>query len=405
MISEENLMYALRNLRSKKGRSILTIISIFIGITTIFIFISFGLGLFSYVNDLTTGSAADKIIVQSKGVGAPGLDDTFKLRDSDLSVIEKVSGVIEVTGSSWGVAEIQKKKQKKFNFIASYDPKKPIIFDISGVNILEGRHLSPRETKKVILGYNYKIEDKIFMEPLEIGDSILLQGEKVDIVGFVEEIGNPTDDATIYVTKEYMIELFPKTDGTHSWIVAQVDVKNIEKIVEDIEKAVRKNKGQEKGKEDFYVQSFEELVASFSGAINLIIGFVILIALISVLVSAVNTANTMITSVIERTREIGVIKSVGAENSEILKIFLLESSILGVVSGILGVFVGWIVTFIAAVVLDNLGWGFLSPQYSFWLFIGLIIFAGLTGAISGITPAWRASKISAVDALRYEQLI
>jgi putative ABC transport system permease protein len=402
MISEENLMYALRNLKSKKGRSILTVLSIFIGIATIFIFVSFGLGLFSYVNELTTGSAADKIIIQSKGVGAPGLDDTFQLDDDDLSAIERVSGVIKATGTSWKVAEIQKGNQKKFNFIVGYDPKNSLIFEISDIDIVEGRHLSSGETKKVVLGYSYKVADKIFSSPLEIGDAVELQGEKVRIVGFVEEIGNPSDDASIYITEKYMGDLYPETVGTHSWIVAQVDVENIEKIVEDIEKAVRKSKDQEEGKEDFYVQSFEDLVASFSGALNLIIGFVVLIAFISVLVSAVNTANTMITSVIERTREIGVIKSVGARNSEILKIFLLESSTLGFVAGTLGVLIGFLVTSMAERILDNLGFGFLSPEYSIWLFLGLITFATLTGALSGIIPAWRASKINVVDALRYE---
>lgn len=402
MINKENINYAIRNLKVKRARSILTIVSIFIGITTIFIFISFGTGLFSYVEDLTTGSAADKIIIQGKGVGAPGLDDTFKLKEEDLSAVKKVSGVIEATGISWKVAEIQKRNEKKFNFIVGYDPKKPIIFDISDIKITEGRQLFSKDINKIILGHNYKIADKIFSKSLELGDTVEIQGEKVKIVGFVEEIGNPTDDASIYINEKYMEILYPETKETYSWIVAKVEVENIEKIVESTEKAVRKSKDQEEGKEDFYVQSFEELVASFSGALNLIIGFVILIALISVIVSAVNTANTMVTSVIERTREIGVIKSVGAKNSEILKIFLLESSILGFVAGTIGVIAGFLLTSISKNILQNLGFGFLKPEYSPALFIGLILFATITGAISGMVPAWRASKINAVDALRYE---
>ena len=112
--------------------------------------------------------------------------------------------------------------------------------------------------------------------------------------------------------------------------------------------------------------------------------------------------NTMITSVIERTKEIGVIKSIGAKNSEILKIFLFESSFLGLIAGVFGVLVGWGLTFIASGIIEGFGWGFLSPYYSTTLFIGLILFATFTGAISGVIPALNASRINAVDALRYE---
>ena len=110
----------------------------------------------------------------------------------------------------------------------------------------------------------------------------------------------------------------------------------------------------------------------------------------------------MITSVIERTKEIGVIKAVGAKNSELVKIFLFESATLGGIAGIIGVVVGYGVTSLAGSVLDSLGWGFLAPFYSWELFVGCILFATATGAISGVIPAIRASKVNTVDALRYE---
>ena len=150
------------------------------------------------------------------------------------------------------------------------------------------------------------------------------------------------------------------------------------------------------------MQSFEELIESFSNVLNIIIGFIILIALISVLVSAVNTANTMITSVLERYKEIGILKAIGAKNSDIFWIFLFESSFLGFVAGVLGVLLGWGFASLAGSVLTNLGWGFLAPYYSGYLFAGLILFATVTGAISGVIPAIRASKTNTVDALRYE---
>ena len=131
-------------------------------------------------------------------------------------------------------------------------------------------------------------------------------------------------------------------------------------------------------------------------------GFVILIALISVLVSAINTANTMITSVLERYKEIGVLKAIGATNNEIFMIFLFESAFLGLVAGILGVLLGWFLSSVGGTILTNLGWGFLQPYYDYYLFGGCVLFAVVTGAVSGVLPAMKASRINIVNALRYE---
>ena len=95
-------------------------------------------------------------------------------------------------------------------------------------------------------------------------------------------------------------------------------------------------------------------------------------------------------------------KAVGSTNSEIFKIFFFESSFLGLVAGGLGVLVGWAIGSGVGVLLDSMGWGFLSPAFPKELFIGLVVFATVTGAISGAIPAWKASKTNIVDAIRYE---
>src|SRR3989344_8047908 len=95
-------------------------------------------------------------------------------------------------------------------------------------------------------------------------------------------------------------------------------------------------------------------------------------------------------------------KTIRARNSEILKIFLFESSFLGFMAGVVGVFLGWLLAFAAGTVLLSLGWGFLQPYYPWQLFLGCILFATVTGAISGIVPAISASRTNPVEALRYE---
>ena len=104
MIRKESVKYSLNNLKKRKTRSLLTILSIFVGIATIFLFISFGLGLYNYVNSFISESSADKVTIQPKGNAAPGLDDTFALTKDDLRAIERASGINEVSGVYFKVA-------------------------------------------------------------------------------------------------------------------------------------------------------------------------------------------------------------------------------------------------------------------------------------------------------------
>ena len=402
MIGIEIIKYSLKNLWHRKTRSFLTVLSILVGITTIFIFISFGLGLFDYVGSLTSSSSVDKVLIQPKGGGMPGLDTTFALSDEELEIIRKTPGVIEASGSSFKIVEVKQDKHIKYTFLISYDPDTPIIMDIFNVDIEEGRGLKSSDVNKVVLGYNYLHKNKIFPKAYTIGDKIEINRKEFKIIGFLGEIGNPQDDSQIYISENFFDELYPEDSETSGWVVARVEVKDLDKIVERIEKNLRKNRNLEEGKEDFFVQSFDEMIEAYSSALNIIIGFVILIAFISVIVSAINTANTMVTSVLERIKEIGVMKAIGARNSEVFKIFLFESSFLGFIAGILGVLLGWIITYSGGVILNALGWGFLSPSSPISLFIGCILFATVTGAISGALPAYQASKTNVVDALRYE---
>lgn len=402
MIGNETIKYSLKNLSKRKSRSLLTIFSIFLGITTIFIFVSFGLGLYNYVNQFTTSSSADKVTIQTKGGTVPGMDENFALGEEDLKAVLRSSGVYDATGISFKVAEIMKNNVKRYTFLIGMDPKKPMMQEMGNVKIILGRELQSGDNGKVVLGYNYLLPNKIFPKPLELNQDIEVQGKKLKIIGFYSSIGNPQDDSQIYILEDYMNSLFGNKTKSYGMIIAKVDTARIKEVIQNIEKNLRHTRNQEVGKEDFYVASFEDLLKTYTSALNVIIGFIILIALISVLVSAINTANTMITSVIERVKEIGVIKSIGARNSEILKIFLFESSLLGFVAGVIGVLIGWALSALGGNILTTLGWGFLAPFYSWQLFAGCILFATLTGAISGVVPAINASKISPVEALRYE---
>ena len=142
-----------------------------------------------------------------------------------------------------------------------------------------------------------------------------------------------------------------------------------------------------------------EMFGTFISVIN---GILILIALISVIVASVNIMNTMYTSVLERTREIGIMKAIGARNSNIRTIFIFESGLLGIVGGILGELLGYGISSAGGYAAKMAGFSSLQPYFSPYLIVGCLIFSFLVGAFSGLFPAIQASKLKPVDALRYE---
>jgi putative ABC transport system permease protein len=357
--------------------------------------------LYGYINSFVTGGSADKITIQSKGGGALGAG-SYGLGDNDFTAIRRTSGVYDLTGYYTKIAQIQSRDIVKYGISVGIDPsKQSILEELWGVKIDQGQELHSGDMSKVVLGYSYEIDNKIFPKGLSVNDEILIQGQKVKVIGFYQEIGNPSDDSNIYMTQDFFKQLYPNTTY-YSMIVAKADTSNITQIVDNIDKSLLTERKLKAGQEDFSVASFDQLLSSYSSALNIVIGFIILIALISVFVSAINTSNTMITSVLERMKEIGIIKSIGARNSEVLSLFLFESGILGLVAGTLGVILGYGMTTVAGYILKQVGFGFLQPGYSIWLFLGCIAFATLTGAISGIVPAIHASRIRPVEALRYE---
>ena len=401
MFDKENIKYSLKNIKKSKSRSFLTILSIMVGIATISIFVSFGIGLYYYVDEISSSSTADKVLITPKSGTRLGIADNIFLTDSDLEEVRSTQGVYGEAGLRFGPILVEQENINKYVFQVSWDPKKAFVLEGFGVEVMEGRTLKSGDKSKVLLGYSYTIPDRVFPKAYSLNDKIEIGGEKLKIIGFLEEMGNPQDDSNIYVSEDYYEDLNPE-DISYDQIWVEVDIDDIDNIVENIEKNLRKSRGLDEGEEDFNVESFNELVQSFKDTLNIVVGFVMLIALISVLVSAINTANTMVTSVLERYKEIGVLKSMGARNSQIFNIFLFESSFLGLVAGVLGCLLGWVLASTGGNILRDLGYGFLEPYFSVYLFGSLIIFSVFTGAVSGVAPALRAAKINIIDSLRYE---
>ena len=399
--------YIIQNIRHRFTRSSLTILSILIGIMSIFVLISFGEGLRNYMNVMAEEMGTDKLIAQPKGFGAPGSTGVYLTKD-DLDFIKKQNGVSEATGAIVRQSEVKidEKKVGKWVFIMGMptEPNEQKLMEeaFAGYGILKGRAVKKGDENKVALGYNYMLANKVFSKPLKPGDNIFIKGKSFDIVGFYEEIGNPNDDANVYLANDVIKELFDTGDNYDYIFIRTEKGANPTEVADKVEEKLRKKNGQKEGEEDFYVQSFEQLLETFGTVLLVLNSILVIIAGISVVVAAVNIMNTMYTAVLERTKEIGIMKSIGARNSYILLIFFIESGFLGLIGGAIGVLLGFGLAKLGGIAIAAAGYSFLQPYFPWWLIVGCLVFSFLVGAGSGFFPARAASRLKPVDALRYE---
>ena len=164
---------------------------------------------------------------------------------------------------------------------------------------------------------------------------------------------------------------------------------------------MRRFRNVKKDEEDFDVQTPEQLLGSFGDIVNIVQSVLIGIAAISLLVGGIGIANTMYTAVVERTKEIGIMKSVGAQNKDILLIFIIESGLLGAIGGLIGVVLGFGLSYGVEVISKNfIGTNLIEAYFSYTLFFGALLFSFFIGAIFGVMPARQAALMQPVDALR-----
>jgi len=400
------MLYSVKNITKRKLRSWLTMIGIFIGIAAVVALISLGQGLQKAVEDQFQELGADKIIIQPKGsaFSGPGSEANF-FSQSNIDKIKTVNNVRNAVGMMYTAAQVDFKEEQKYFFIVGVSPDieaREIVQQLSTFKIESGRDLKKDEKGKVVLGYNYKYGD-IFTRNLRLGDKILVNENEFEVVGFAEKIGSSVDDSMLYIAESSLEEIFDKHDE-YNYIYAQIEpAVNPASMVDAIERSLRKSRDVKEGEEDFEVQTFDEVLDSFFVVFNIIQAVVIGIAGISLIVGGVGIMNTMYTAVLERTKEIGVMKAIGARNSDIMTIFLLESGLLGLAGGVIGLLLGMgISKLVAYIGTQMLGSTLLKAYFPAWLVIGALLFAMLIGMASGALPAKQASSLQPVDALRYE---
>lgn len=399
------LTYALRTFKRRKVRSFLTMLGIFIGIAAIVSLVSLGQGLQQTITEQFEQMGVDKIMIYPgvnsfvPGIGGAGIE----LREKDIETVRDVRGVDVVGGMLYKLGKLKFGDEVQYAWVIGLpqDDSKEVFNSMMSLKVEKGRDLRKNDRYRSVVGVRLADAD-FFDKAVRVGDKIEIEDKEIKVVGILGTIGNPEDDSSILIPLETGREIFNEPDVYSSFIVQVKKGFDPDKVAGDIKKYLRKSRGQKEGEEDFTVQTSEQLAESFSTVFTIVQVVLIGLASISLLVGGIGIMNTMFTSVLERTREIGVMKAIGARNSDIMKIFLIEAGLLCTIGGGIGIILGIGISKLIQYVAAQAGMGIIQAYFPWYLIVGALAFSFLVGTLSGIFPARRAAKLKPVDALRYE---
>jgi putative ABC transport system permease protein len=250
------------------------------------------------------------------------------------------------------------------------------------------------------------IASDLFGSEFPIGEQVRINGVGYEVVGVLEESGGGlagfTDDTVYIPLTTSQSRLYTDRTRTGEKIVTSITAQaasseQVEDAINDVTRVLRNQHGINYGDDDDF-QIFDQ--SSLLDTVNTVVGsltaFLGAIAAISLLVGGIGIMNIMLVSVTERTREIGIRKAIGALRRDILMQFLLESMVLSLLGGVLGIALGWLISFAAGSLFD------LTMAVDIGTILLSASFAAAVGLIFGIYPAWRASNLRPIEALRYE---
>ena len=400
MKNRDKINYILNNLRRRRLRSWLTIIGITLGIITIYSILSIGDGINESIHKELESFGNDKMfIVPFKLDSGPMINTKNKvmgkLYERDLEEIRKISGVSSVSGGLF--YRLPVKYKKKTIQATVYGVEKEMFEQYNNYLELEsGRYFRKNERGVVVLGWSAANED-FGKDKIEMNQVIEIGGKKYRVVGILQKVGttiSKTDDSAIYIPLEDMRDTLGDKISKNELSIATIQFKgDEEEIKEEIEERLRSLHKVSEDNQDFDVitpKSMNKLVGDILGIVTVSLLF---LAGISAVVGGIGIANTMFTSILERRKEIGILKALGMSNKEIMNIFLIESGLVGGIGGMIGVLVSVVV-----LILVNKYMGvpiILDPVKA----VVLVGFSVIVGMSAGYLPSKSSTEISPVEAM------
>jgi len=394
MSFNDDLVIVLKNVSHRKLRSWLTILGVVIGVASVVALVSVSRSLESSIEQQFEDFGSDKINIfaASTGGGPPGFD--ANLNNDDLDAVKKVKDYELVVGMLSKSAKVEYSNDAKNTFVTGFESDQAVeVFEEFNLDFSDGRSFET-DSNKIVIGP--RVAEELFSRKLFVGNKVEVEDVKFEVVGIVESVGNPQDDSNIYMPLEAMRDLFDDQNSI-SFIFAKV------KPGSDIDEVAKRTTAELKklrSEESFQVVTPEQLLEQLGAILSILQGVLVGIAAISLIVGSIGIASSMYTSVLERIKDIGIMKAVGASNEEITLIFLMEAALVGFVGGVIGIIIGLGIAQLIGFGAAQAGFSLLKITIEPWLIVFALIFAVGVGTISGYFPARRAAKLNPVDALR-----
>lgn len=397
---DDTFEYATTNLQKRSLRSWLTVIGIVIGVFAIIIIVSLAQGLDNYIRNQLSGLGENMIFVEPGKVTASTfggfLGAMNYFTQNELDAIGRLPEVELASGEVAGRAEVQYRSQQSSFYVAGEDPR--FVSEINTYQLESGRWPQENELGVAVIGDG--IANDVFDQPITLGRRIFIGNKSFTVIGVITKGNGLTSsiDNMILVQIKDARDVIPEFQGTsyldelHIKVVPGTNVSDAAEHITETLLTMRKLRADDQDFSTMTAATISQEVGNITAALGL---FLAGIAAVSLLVGSIGIANTMFMSVMERTKEIGVMKAVGATPGMIMGIFLIESGIIGVVGGFLGLLASVCVSYAISYfgVPSNVTW---------WVALSAVLFSFAVGVVAGYVPARNAAKLDPVEALRFE---